>query len=223
MNKPSSGATITSTGTQVVTLADISPHAAKAIKEIGSVRKLPDGKILLLRGQLTHAAYVVLSGRLRATVSSIQGEEQLLRWLEPGEVIGLSCVIANSPYPNDMTSSGATEVLIVERERLISLIRSDAEVGLALIAVLSMRVNQLIDTISDTAFARLEEKVWSVLMRLANYNGVPVANGVQLKLSQDEIAHAVAATRQNVNIQLKNLQARGLVQLGYRNIVVLSK
>jgi CRP-like cAMP-binding protein len=48
-----------------------------------------------------------------------------------------------------------------------------------------------------------------------------VADGVQLRVSQSDLAQAAMASRQRVNQQLRHFQDKGLIRLGYRNIVLL--
>jgi DNA-binding GntR family transcriptional regulator len=45
---------------------------------------------------------------------------------------------------------------------------------------------------------------------------------VRLRLTQEDLARAVGASRQRVNEALKRLQSQGRIELGYRRIVVLS-
>lgn len=208
---------------RIIPLEVLSPTALQALRRIGHVRKWKDGQVLILRGQPSPAALVVLSGRLRVVSSTPEGDEQLLRWLEPGEVTGLSSVMADSPFPADLVASGATEVLHVERGRLVDLIRSDGETALAIVQVLSLRVIQLLDIIVDQSRGGLNLKVWAVLQRLATFHGKAVPGGTELRVSQSDIAQAVSASRQRVNQQLTKLQEQGRIQLGYRRIVLLKK
>jgi CRP-like cAMP-binding protein len=205
----------------VTSIDVLSPRAAQALHRVGQRRKWSNGKVLLLRGQVSPSAVVVLSGRLRVVTNSPQGEEHLMRWLLPGEITGLSSVIANSPFPADLIASGPTEVLHVQRDHLIELIQGDSDVALAIVRVLSLRVIQLIDIITEFTLVSLESKVLAALERLALYHGTPTEQGVELQVSQSDIAHAASASRQRVNLQLQRLQARGFVRLGYRRILLL--
>lgn len=204
----------------ITSLGTLSPQAERALHLVGSRRKWANGKVLIARGQTSQTAILVLSGRLRVVTISPGGEEHLMRWLEPGEITGLSSVLADTPFPADLIAAGPTEVLHIDRQRLIDLIRTDGETALAIVRVLSLRVIQLVDIITEHALVSLEHKVWSALQRLATYHGIPVPGGIKLRVSQSDIARAVAASRQRVNIQLQRLQHRGLIRLEYRCITL---
>jgi CRP-like cAMP-binding protein len=79
----------------------------------------------------------------------------------------------------------------------------------------------LFDTLADQGMHTLEQRVWATLERIAKFNSVQVSDGVQLRVSQSDLAQATMASRQRVNQQLQRFQDKGLIRLGYRNIVLL--
>ena len=201
----------------------LTPRSAQALHSVGVVRTWTDGQVVLSRGQPTSTALLLVKGRLRVSVTTPEGEEQLLRWMLPGEISGLSSVFAETTYPADLVSVGATEVLHIERARLIDLIGRDPVVAVDLLRILGLRINQLFDTLADQGMHSLEQRVWATLERIAKFNSVKVADGVMLRVSQSDLAQAASASRQRVNQQLRHFQEQGLIRLGYRNIVLLRR
>ena len=199
----------------------LTPRSTQALQSVGVLRTWTDGQVLLSRGQPTSAAWLVVSGRVRISVITPEGEEQLLRWMLPGEIAGLSSVFAQATNPADMVSHGVTQVLHIERVRLIELIGRDPVVALDLLRILGLRINQLFDTLADQGMHSLEQRVWAALERIAKFNSVAVPDGVMLRVSQSDLAQAASASRQRVNQQLRHFQEQGLIRLGYRNIILL--
>ena len=201
----------------------LTTRSTQALQSVGVLRTWNDGQVLLSRGQPTSAAWLVVSGRVRISVITSDGEEQLLRWMLPGEIAGLSSVFAQATNPADMVSHGLTQVLHIERARLIELIGRDPVVALDLLRILGLRINQLFDTLADQGMHSLEQRVWAALERIAKFNSVAVPDGVMLRVSQSDLAQASSASRQRVNQQLRHFQEQGLIRLGYRNIVLLRR
>lgn len=201
----------------------LTARSAQALHSVGVLRTWSDGHALLSRGQATSTALLLVAGRLRVSVTSAEGEEQLLRWMLPGEISGLSSVFAETTYPADLVSAGSSQVLHIERQRLLDLISTDPVVAVDLLRILGLRINQLFDTLADQGMHSLEQRVWATLERIAKFNSVKVADGVMLRVSQTDLAQAASASRQRVNQQLRHFQAQGLIRLGYRNIVLLRK
>jgi CRP-like cAMP-binding protein len=190
---------------------------------IGAVRAWQTGQVILSRGQSISTALLLVEGRLRVSVTTLEGEEQLLRWLLPGEISGLSSVFAQSTYPADLVAAVPSQVLNIERAKLLDLISQDASVAVDLLRILGLRINQLFDTLADQGIPTLEKRVWAALERIAKFNSVKVPEGLQLNVSQGDLAQAAMASRQRVNQQLRRFQEKGLIRLGYRNIVLLRK
>ena len=67
----------------------------------------------------------------------------------------------------------------------------------------------------------MSERVNYALRRLCRRNGEPDKNGMtRLKITQGEIATAAGASRQRVHLELRRLQAQGLISLGYGEIII---
>lgn len=199
----------------------LTTRSTQALQSVGVLRTWNDGQVLLSRGQPTSAAWLVVSGRVRISVITSDGEEQLLRWMLPGEIAGLSSVFAEATNPADMVSHGLTQVLHIERAQLIELIGRDPLVALDLLRILGLRINQLFDTLADRGIHSLDQRVWATLERIAKFNSVKVPDGMMLRVSQSDLAQASSASRQRVNQQLRHFQKQGLIRIGYRNIVLL--
>ena len=86
----------------------LTARSAKALHSVGLLRHWTEGQVVLSRGQSTSAALLLVKGRLRVSVTSPEGEEQLLRWMLPGEISGLSSVFAETTYPADLVAVGCT-------------------------------------------------------------------------------------------------------------------
>ena len=203
--------------------AALTDRSARALHSVGVLRQWVEGQVVLSRGQATSAALLLVKGRLRVSVTTPEGEEHLLRWMLPGEISGLSSVFAETTYPADLVAVGTTQVLHVERTRLVDLIARDPAVAVDLLRILGLRINHLLDTLADQSMHSLEQRVWATLERIAKFNSVTVPDGVMLRVSQSDLAQAASASRQRVNQQLRHFQEQGLIRLGYRNIVLLRR
>jgi CRP-like cAMP-binding protein len=224
----SQGHAIKNTASDTVSLVEenrsaLTQRSIDALKRIGRLRLWQAGQVVLNRGQSISMALLLVQGRLRVSVTTVDGEEQLLRWILPGEISGLSSVFAETTYPADLVAAVPSKILQVERAGLISLIGQDATVAVDLLRILGLRINQLFDTIADQGMPTLEKRVWATLERISRFNGVQVPEGVQLRVIQSDLAQATMASRQRVNQQLRRFQDKGLIRIGYRNIVLLRK
>jgi len=204
-------------------MADLPAASVRRLWEIGTRRLYQDGQLLQKRGDSAHHVLVLISGRLRSVGYTAGGTEQVTRWMEAGEVSGFSSVLANAPVPVDLVATGDVEVLVLPRKPLLDFLSGDAIASLAVARVLSLRVNELFDMVFIRAEDALSARVWATLQRIAAENGTSQGDRTMLRISQGDLAHAVGASRQRVNGELRKLQTANRIRLGYRWLEILNR
>lgn len=208
---------------RVDVMAEFSELSVLKLQSIGVRRSYRDNQLVQQRGDSADHALILISGRLRAVMHTVNGTEQLNRWLEPGEVSGLSSVLANAPVPVDLVAAGPVEVLVLPAQPLLDFLARDARACLVVARVLSLRVNELLDISFVRAGETLGARVWATLQRLGKENGEKLSDGrIVLRMSQIDVARAVGASRQRVNEELRRLEVDKRVLLGYRWVEIFT-
>jgi CRP-like cAMP-binding protein len=204
-------------------LRELPAAAAEAMRRQGTRRRHLDGTTLVQRGQAMKSVLVLMRGKLRSVTSLPDGREHLIRWIEPGEAIGVASALAGLPFQADLIASGRCEVLAIPGDAVVEAMRRDAEVGLAVARLLAGRLSEVLDHVAAQAQGRLRDRVQAALRHLAAENGEQLADGrTRLRISQQDISDAVGASRQRVNEALRSLQRAGHVEIGYRQITLVS-
>tara|TARA_R110002049_G_scaffold37056_1_gene117222 strand:- start:284 stop:916 length:633 start_codon:yes stop_codon:yes gene_type:complete len=203
--------------------AELSEAAVKELRRLGFTRRYTDKQLVQQRGDLADYALIVLSGRLMSSAHLPDGTESLTRWMEVGEMSGLSSILSDIPVPVTLMAKGPTEILFIPGPALIAFLTRDGEACVTLLRMLGLRVNEMFDMIFCRASQRLSDRVWVTVQRLACENGESTSDGpIILSMSQTEIARVVGASRQRVNDELLKLQKSKKIRLGYRRLEVLS-
>lgn len=196
---------------------------ADAMRKLGRRRRYADGATLAQRGQPMSAVLVLTRGRLRSMTSSPDGHEHLIRWVEPGEAVGVASVLSQLPFQADLVASGSCEVSSIPGDQFIDAIRRDAEVGLVVARFLAARLSEMFDHVAVQAQGRLQDRLYATLHHLAAENGERLRDGrIWLRVTQQDLSEAVGASRQRVNEALHRLQLAGHIEIGYRRITIAS-
>lgn len=189
------------------------------MRRAGRAQRYRDGALVMQRGQAVSAVMVLTGGRMRTLVSGANGEVQLMRWLEAGEAVGVASALTQLPFQIDLEASGPCEVLWIPVADFVGALRSDAAAGVAVARMLSLRVAELFDHVVAQSQGPLKDRLRAVLINLGDAHGERLPDGgLRLRISQSDLADAVAASRQRVGQALRDLQATGDVRLGYRCI-----
>jgi CRP-like cAMP-binding protein len=204
------------------TQRSLSARTRESLARISYVRTWKDGETMLHAGQIARWIIGLERGRLRVSRIRPDGREDLRPGVRPGGMLGLVSVIAQRPFAFSVAAAGTCSTRLFDSQRLLALMRADAEVALDLARSLAVRASELEDAALDVRGETLLERVQAVLLRLHALGAdTPVADGFSLRVSQYDLACMVGSSRQYVNLQLRRLEEMGFLRLGYRSIVLL--
>jgi CRP/FNR family cyclic AMP-dependent transcriptional regulator len=185
--------------------------------------RLRPGAVLFNEGDASNRVVLLLSGRVKVSSSSDEGQETVLGFRGAGDVLGELSAIDGEEHLATVTVVEEGEALAVPAPQFLASL--EEQPGLAIVLLRSI-VGRLRDADRKRAeFVALDVvgRVAHRLVELAEAYGEPVDGGMRigLALSQRELAGWVGASREAVNKALSQLQVRGLIAADRRHLVVL--
>jgi putative ABC transport system ATP-binding protein len=130
---------------KVPVFAGLSPANLKLLDLASHRREYAAGDVLYSPEGVADGAYVVLSGEVEVT--DAKDESLILGHAGPGEIVGDIAVIANVPYTVWARASVPTTTLFIGADVLLELINNDVGVASAMLANVSTRVVELVETL----------------------------------------------------------------------------
>ncbi|MDD5586208.1 MAG: Crp/Fnr family transcriptional regulator [Alphaproteobacteria bacterium] len=181
------------------------------------------GAFVYRRGDQNYFMAGVMSGRLRLSLSSPEGKEILVTMVERGEMIGEMSVIDELPRATNLVAETDSTLIIIHRDDFIPLLLSSPEAMMNMMLTDCHRRRRYINTIELMALQSAPIKVANYLLRLARDYGAEQDGKVHVhaRLSQIDMAHQLACSRESVNKQLAALVEKCLVSLE-GDIIVLN-
>jgi CRP/FNR family transcriptional regulator, cyclic AMP receptor protein len=85
---------------------------------------------LFVEGQSFRGVFLLCSGKVKLSTSSRDGKIVILKMAGPGEMLGLSAVIAGAEYELTAETAMPCQVNFVPREPLLDLLQRHGEAGL---------------------------------------------------------------------------------------------
>lgn len=199
----------------------LSSSAQQRLDCLGVERSWKQGEVLLHGGETPRVVVELKEGLVRAARVTTEGLEVLRRGVRPGGLLGLIAVVANRPFPYTVTAVSDCHARVYDSNQLLALMRSDGEFAFELAATIARWGQDCEDAAIESRHQPLVERVHEVLVRLRRLGaGRLVPGGFQLRVTQYDLACMVGTSRPYLNQQLHDLQDQGVVQLGYRTIVL---
>lgn len=183
-------------------------------------RSYPKNAIVVNEGDETDSFYVILSGCVKFFVSEDGGRDFVLGTAGPGEYFG-EIALAGGPRSASVMTVEPCRFVIIPKSEMKSFLAQYPEVALHLIANLSRRVRALTDNAKSLALLDVYGRVTKALLDLAiQQDGKLVIPG---KLTHQEIANRVGASREMISRILKDLSLGGYIEQSGKSIIVHKK
>src|SRR5271167_398310 len=89
----------------------------------------PKGTVLFVEGQPPRGVFILCSGRVKLFTSSADGKTAILRFAQPGEILGLAGTLTGEPHEAWGEATQPTETRFVDRKCFVDLMRRHAELA----------------------------------------------------------------------------------------------
>jgi len=202
---------------------DAAPLEQEALRKVaasGVVRQFPKQAILINEGDVGDSLYVILAGRVKVYASNAAGREVVLNFHGPGEYVG-EMSLDGAPRSASVITVEPTTCAIVNRAQFRDFLAANPDFAQHLIRTLIRRARSATENVKSLALS----DVYGRLVRLVNALCVDVGGRltVRERLTHQEIADRVGASRDMVGKLLKDLVAGGYLLVEDRQITILRK
>jgi CRP-like cAMP-binding protein len=185
-------------------------------------RRVPKGESLFKQGEAPHGLFVLLDGRLKAVQLTADGQQVVVRFVGPGELVGHIAVFGKVPYPASAIAVVDSLDLAWEAPAFVDLV--ERHPGLAINAMKGMggRIQEAHTRLRESATERVERRIAHALLRLARQAGRRIEGGVQIDfpITRQDIAEMTGATLHTVSRVLSAWEQAGLVDGGRQRVVL---
>ena len=187
-----------------------------AIAGASRVRGFRRGQVVCAVGDPGDTLIVVVSGRVKVSVRSADGGELILSAVGPGGTLGEVSVADGGPRSADVETLEDSQLLFLPRKRVQDICSRVPAAAQALTTAIAATLRRLTGATSDLVFLDLPRRVAKVLLsQPRDGDGV-----IQPQLTQEQLAHHAAGTRQSVNAALRGFERRGWITVNGRVVTV---
>ena len=184
---------------------------AEVISGAVTKRRFKRGEALVEQGQKSNALYILLTGRARVMSSDSRGREVILATLSQGDYLGEMSIIDNEPHSATVRAEVQTDVLMLGRAEFARCLTENASMSLVVMRGLVKRLRHADRKIESLALLDVYGRVAHALLDFA----VPDAQGqliIKEKISRQDLAKMVGASREMVSRVMKDLEERGFIE-----------
>lgn len=193
------------------------PALLKEMESKTEIRTVKAGTAILDVGQIVRAMPVILSGSLKVSRTDEEGREILLYYINPSESCAMTFTCCMEHFPSEIkaVAEDDTELLAVPVQVMDEWLTKYPTWKSFVMRTIRSRFNDMLRTIDQIAFQKLDERLVSYLKDKSRATGSTLIN-----LSHEQIATELATSRVVISRLLKRLENDKKVLL-YRNQIKL--
>jgi CRP/FNR family cyclic AMP-dependent transcriptional regulator len=210
---------------RVPLFATLSAGQLAELARVARRHRYSGDQTIFYQGDPGDTFYVILSGQVKVSVTSSEGQEAILVVLDAGEGFGEFALLDDQPRSATIEATQNTEVLVLRKDDFRRLLRQMPDIAIGLLRVLTKRLRDTDQLVQDAAFLDVGDRLAKKLLVLMESHGRAAPQGgvvLTLQLTQSELASMIGATRESVNKQLGAFRDQGIVAVDRQRITILN-
>jgi CRP/FNR family transcriptional regulator len=187
------------------------------IFNVGRIKSIEQDAIIMDPGEDIHFIPFVLSGSLKVSRESTDGQELLLYYIESGDTCAmtLQCCMRKNKSEIKATALEKTSLLMIPIDYMEDWMNRFASWRQYILESYHTRMIELIETIDAIAFMRLDERLEKYLKDQAKLMG-----SLEIQHTHQQIAEDLHSSRVVISRLLKQMEVKGMIKLK-RNCIIL--
>ena len=194
--------------------------ALAEIEQHGSVKSYKKHTIVISQDDESYSLYVILSGSVKVYVSGEDGREAILNHQQAGDYFGDLALIDQQPRVASVMTMEPSTFMVISREDFLACLSKNPEIAINLIKPMTSRIRMLAKNVSSLALLDVYGRVARTLLDESEQQGDIF---ITEKLTQQEIADMVGASRAMVSRILKDLKEGGYISIENKRITIHQK
>lgn len=203
--------------------AGLTQEELRVVVSAATHRDVPAKTVVTEEGDLATHVFLLVSGRARYFFLTEQGTKVVLHWILPGEVVGAMAILSEpTPYIVSTETVRQTSMLIWKRDtirRLLNRYPKLVDNSLSVLAqyLVLYRMGHAALVCQDA-----RERLASLLGNLAIRMGRNTPKGIELEVTNEELASAANVTHFTASRLLSDWQRNRLISKTRGRILVFS-
>jgi CRP-like cAMP-binding protein len=200
---------------QVPLFADLDAGELEQLAAVARSRSFGKGNVIFYEDDPGTACYVIVRGKVKIVVNADDGREHILGVLQDGDFFGEMSLIDGQSRSASAISVEDVQMVTVQRDDFLRLLRSNPEITLKLLVTLSQRLRTADRNMESLAFLSAPGRVARLLLELGKEHGEQTAEGLTFTstMTRQELASLAGTSRETLTRVLMDLQERGIVHL----------
>lgn len=184
-------------------------------------RRYPAKSTIIYAGDQGDTLYYIIKGSVTVIIEDDDGKEMIVAYLNPGDFFGEMGLFDQEHRSAWIRTKTECEVGEINYGKFKEVSNSHPEFLFAISKQIAKRLRDTTRKVSDLAFLDVTGRVARTLLDLCKEpDAMTHPDGMQIKITRQEIGRIVGCSREMVGRVLKELEEQGLVSVSGKTMVV---
>lgn len=194
----------------------------RRIAGITVVKSLAKGEYLFREGDSAHGFYVVQIGAVNVHRVNAAGKEQVIHIFRPGESFAEVTLATETGYPADARAVVSSQVLLVQKNGFLSLLKRQPELALRMLASMSVHLRDVLGQLEDLTLKDVETRLAHWLIKRCPDPASPRPVTIELGVTKRILAAELGTVSETFSRTLAKFREQGLLRVNGKTVTVLS-
>jgi CRP/FNR family transcriptional regulator len=197
---------------------ELADDSRDAFEQLKITNTYPAGSMLFVEGQPANGVYLLCQGRVKLFTCSREGKVVILHIALPGELLGLSAVVADEDYEVSAEVIEPCQTNYVRRSDFMQLMRRYPDIGMKAVLHLSRQYQDAYHQIRSFGLSNsVAEKLAKLMLEWCDsdvsVDSVDVPVRVRMHFTHEEMAEMIGTSRETVTRLLKQFKQLDLITI----------
>ena len=179
------------------------------------------GDLIYTPGDQASEFYYIRQGKVKLAFLDESGRHLTLVLLSAGDVFGEAALIEGQERNLLAQAHEDSCLCSFQRSHFFQCLGRHPQLITWLLATFAKREQQLAEKLSLLAFKKVPVRLAQQLLNLAQQSGEQRPQGIEIRMTHQEIADLIGAVRETTTMMLDRLQSQGITRNGHRSIILL--
>lgn len=189
-----------------------------SVARVAMMRRVPRNQAVVCAGDRPDYVYFVLTGSLKVVISDEDGREVILSMLEQGELFGEMGMFDEQPRSASVVAVVPADLILISKNDFRTIMSNNFDIAWRIMSNLADRLRNADRKIESLALLDVYGRVARLLIEMAEQ--VDGQTVVVRKISKQDIAKMIGASREMVSRVMKDLGQQGLIEEGPGGILL---
>ena len=194
----------------------------ESIADVTVVKSLAKGEYLFREGAPAVGFYIVQRGSVNVHRVNAAGKEQIIHVFRTGDSFAEVALASDKGYPADARVLEPTQVLLVQKDGILALLRRQPELALRMLGSMSSHLRVLVGQLEDLTLKDVETRLANWLVKKCPNLQSEQPVRIELAMAKRVLAAELGTVSETLSRTLAKFREQKLLTVKGKTIVVLS-